>query len=106
MPTYEYECLENGHRFEEFQSITADPITTCPECGGPVRRLIGSGAGIIFKGSGFYETDYRSESYRKAEKAERNSASKSTSTGKKSSTKTAAPAGAGSSTGTGTRSAD
>ena len=74
MPTYEYECLENGHRFEEFQSMTDEPLTSCPQCGGGVRRLIGTGAGIIFKGSGFYQTDYRSESYRKAEKAERSEA--------------------------------
>ena len=71
MPTYEYECLDNGHRFEEFQSITADPLKECPECGGPVRRLIGAGAGILFKGSGFYQTDYRSPSYRKAASAEK-----------------------------------
>ena|GEM_PF-242524 len=68
MPTYEYECLENGHRFEEFQSMTDPPLTECKICGGRVRRLIGSGAGVLFKGPGFYETDYRSESYRKAEK--------------------------------------
>ncbi len=70
VPTYEYECLENGHRFEEFQSMTEPPLTKCPICGGQVRRLIGSGAGILFKGSGFYQTDYRSQGYREAEKAE------------------------------------
>jgi putative FmdB family regulatory protein len=58
MPTYEYECDECGKRFEEFQSITADPIQQCPGCGGKVRRLIGAGAAIIFKGSGFHATDY------------------------------------------------
>lgn len=86
MPTYEYECLENGHRFEEFQSMTDEPLTICPVCGGNVRRLIGSGAGFIFKGSGFYQTDYRSESYRTAEKAEKSDSTGSTSagTGKKS----------------------
>jgi putative FmdB family regulatory protein len=85
MPTYEYECLENGHRFEEFQSMTEAPLTACKICGGEVRRLIGSGAGFLFKGSGFYQTDYRSESYRKAEKAEQTAATtteKSSSAGK------------------------
>lgn len=66
MPTYEYECRKCGHVFEKFQNITAEPLRTCPECSGPVKRLIGAGAGIIFKGNGFYQTDYRSESYRKA----------------------------------------
>jgi putative FmdB family regulatory protein len=76
MPTYEYECDACGHTFELFQPITAKPIRKCPECGKPrARRLIGAGAGIIFKGSGFYETDYRSESYKKASKAEAETAS-------------------------------
>lgn len=67
MPTYEYECEACGEKFEKFQSITARPIRKCPACGkSKVRRLIGAGAGVIFKGSGFYQTDYRSESYRKA----------------------------------------
>ena len=59
MPTYEYECKDCHHDFEVFQSMSAKPIRKCPECGGKVKRLIGSGAGIIFKGSGFYETDYK-----------------------------------------------
>ncbi len=63
MPTYEYECNECAHAFEKFQSMNDERIKTCPECGGVVGRLIGTGAGIIFKGSGFYETDYRSSSY-------------------------------------------
>jgi len=63
MPTYEYECLSSGKRFEEFQSMTDEPLKQCPECGGSVRRLIGAGAGIIFKGSGFYATDYRRNSH-------------------------------------------
>ncbi len=62
MPTYEYECLTEGHRFEEFQNITEAPLTSCPECGSEVRRLISGGAGFLFRGSGFYQTDYRSES--------------------------------------------
>jgi len=71
MPTYDYQCDACGHTFEKFQPITARPIRVCPNCAKRrVRRLIGMGAGIIFKGSGFYQTDYRSESYRKeAEKA-------------------------------------
>lgn len=59
MPTYDYECKKCSHAFELFQQITAKPVKKCPKCGGDVRRLIGSGAGIIFKGSGFYETDYK-----------------------------------------------
>ena len=71
MPTYEYKCSACGHPFERFQSITADPIKKCPECGkSKVKRLMGTGAGLIFKGSGFYITDYRSESYKSAAKAD------------------------------------
>ncbi len=72
MPTYEYVCDACGHAFEEFQSITAEPLRKCPECRkSRLRRLIGTGAGILFRGSGFYETDYRSESYRKGAEAEK-----------------------------------
>jgi len=67
MPTYDYECNACGHTFEKFQSITAPSTRKCPECKKlKLRRLIGMGAGVIFKGSGFYQTDYRSESYNKA----------------------------------------
>ena len=67
MPTYDYECTACGHRFEKFQSITASSIRKCPECKKlKVKRLLGTGVGIIFKGSGFYQTDYRSDSYKKA----------------------------------------
>ncbi len=59
MPTYEYECKKCGKRFERYQSITARPLRKCPECAGRVRRIIGAGGGVIFKGSGFYETDYK-----------------------------------------------
>jgi putative FmdB family regulatory protein len=70
MPTYDYECSACNHSFERFQSITAKPIRKCPSCGrNAARRLIGTGGGIIFRGSGFYQTDYRSESYKKAAKA-------------------------------------
>ncbi len=59
MPTYEYECTRCGHTFEAFQKITDNPLVECPKCQAKVKRLISSGAGIIFKGSGFYATDYR-----------------------------------------------
>jgi len=59
MPTYEYECQDCGHRFEMFQSMMEDPYKICPACKGKVKRLISSGAGLIFKGSGFYITDYK-----------------------------------------------
>lgn len=59
MPTYEYKCEQCGDRFEIVQSMTADRLTVCQKCGGKLRRLIGAGAGIIFKGSGFYCTDYK-----------------------------------------------
>lgn len=59
MPTYEYKCRQCGYRFERFQSITAAPVKTCPKCKGRVTRLLSAGAGIIFKGSGFYHTDYK-----------------------------------------------
>ena len=66
MPTYDYECNACGHRFERFQSITAPRVRKCPRCGKMrVRRLPGTGAGILFRGSGFYATDYRSDSYSK-----------------------------------------
>jgi putative FmdB family regulatory protein len=71
LPTYEYECTACGHAFEKFQPITSKPIRKCPACGKTkVKRLIGTGAGLIFKGSGFYITDYRGESYDKAAKAD------------------------------------
>jgi putative FmdB family regulatory protein len=71
MPTYEYKCEACGHLFEKFQSITAPPIKRCPECGkAKVRRLISAGAGLIFKGNGFYITDYRDKSYTDQAKSE------------------------------------
>jgi len=71
MPTYEYACSACGHQFEEFQSIKAKPLTKCPVCKKKkVKRLISAGAGFIFKGSGFYITDYRSESYKAAAKSD------------------------------------
>jgi len=71
MPTYEYECTACGATFERFQSITENPIRKCPKCGRmKARRLLGAGAGIIFRGSGFYQTDYRSADYKAKAKAE------------------------------------
>ncbi len=70
MPHYDYVCDNCGHKFELYQSITAKVRRKCPACGRPkLRRLIGPGAAIMFKGSGFYQTDYRSESYRKGAEA-------------------------------------
>jgi putative FmdB family regulatory protein len=85
VPTYEYECLKCGHHFERFQSMTEEPVKRCEECKGKVRRLLGTGAGILFKGSGFYQTDYRSSSYQEAAKKDTNkaSAAKSEATSKK-----------------------
>jgi putative FmdB family regulatory protein len=79
MPTYEYECDACGEKFEKFQPITSVPIRKCPSCGKrKVRRLIGAGAGIIFKGSGFYQTDYRSDSYKKAAEKDKPAAAATT----------------------------
>ncbi len=82
MPTYDYECKSCGHSFEAFQSIMDPPLKKCPECGKAVRRLIGGGAGIIFKGSGFYVTDSR-----------RSSSTKKTSTSKSDSNSAVASGG-------------
>jgi len=90
MPTYEYECTKCSHEFELFESITAEPTKRCPECKGKVKRLLGTGAGILFKGSGFYQTDYRSEGYKKSESADKApAASPKTSDKKDSGTKAA-----------------
>lgn len=77
MPTYDYECQKCGDRYELFQSITEQPNTRCPKCGGKAQRLISGGAGLLFKGSGFYITDYRSESYKKRAAQESSSSSSS-----------------------------
>lgn len=77
MPTYDYKCRACGHAFEKFQQITARPIRKCPRCGQRrVKRLIGAGAGIIFRGSGFYQTDYRTDAYRKAAEKDKPSSAK------------------------------
>ena len=92
MPTYDYECDACGHEFELFQSITASVKRKCPECSKlKLRRLFGTGAAIVFKGSGFYETDYRSESYKKGaakEKKAKDDASSDKKSDKKSAAKT------------------
>lgn len=62
MPTYDYKCLKCDKRFEIFQSMKDEPLKNCPDCGGEIKRLIGSGAGTIFKGTGFYHTDYKNSS--------------------------------------------
>jgi putative FmdB family regulatory protein len=90
MPTYDYVCDDCKHEFEAFESIKADPQTVCPECTQPrLRRKIGAGAAILFKGSGFYQTDYRSDSYKKRAEADKPADS---SAPKESSTSTSAPA--------------
>lgn len=77
MPTYDYVCDNCGYHFEEFQSITAEPLTKCSKCRGHVRRLIGAGNGFLFKGNGFYITDYRSKSYKNEKQKEEGSCTKS-----------------------------
>ncbi|MGE3108860.1 MAG: FmdB family zinc ribbon protein [Phycisphaerales bacterium] len=79
MPTYEYRCTACKHQFEQFQSMRDKALTKCPACGAKaLERLIGTGAAVIFKGGGFYQTDYRSESYKKAAEADAKSASPTT----------------------------
>ena len=79
MPTYDYKCSKCDHTWELFQSITAKPVKKCPECGKQTaKRVIGPGAGIIFKGSGFYQTEYRSDSYKKGAEAAKKATESST----------------------------
>ena len=83
MPTYDYECDSCGHTFELFQQISESPKRKCPECAKhKLRRLFGTGAAVVFKGSGFYQTDYRSESYKKAADAEKKASKDASSDGK------------------------
>jgi putative FmdB family regulatory protein len=103
MPTYEYLCDACGHQFEKFQSIMAAPERTCPRCGKrKVRRKIGIGAGVLFKGAGFYETDYRSDGYAKAAEADRKAEQPKPAEAKSTSTDGAATGGAAKSPPTGT----
>ncbi|MBV6420694.1 MAG: hypothetical protein DAHOPDDO_01951 [Ignavibacteriaceae bacterium] len=82
MPTYDYKCTNCGYTFEYFQPMSANPITECPKCKGRVKRIIGTGAGTIFKGSGFYQTDYKRNSSNSSSKP----SDKSSDTEKKSGT--------------------
>jgi putative FmdB family regulatory protein len=91
MPTYEYECQRCGRHFDQFQSIKDPPLKRCPKCRGKVQRQIGTGAGIIFKGSGFYATDYRSDGYKKAAKADKDSHSSTPKSGASDSSASKAP---------------
>lgn len=88
MPTYDYECKKCGHTWEAFQSIKAEPLKKCPECKkAAAQRVIGPGAAILFKGSGFYLTDYRSDSYKKAAEADKKAAEPAKSESKSSESK-------------------
>jgi putative FmdB family regulatory protein len=87
MPTYEYRCAK-GHHFEQVQRMTEPPVEQCPTCGAPAERLLSAGVGLLFKGSGFYITDYRSDSYKKA--AEADSGKPADTGGKSSDSKSAA----------------
>jgi putative FmdB family regulatory protein len=101
MPTYDYRCRKCSHTWEQFQSIKAEPIKKCPECKkNQAERVIGPGAAILFKGSGFYLTDYRSDSYKKAAAADKPASSSSetksngsSSNGSKSESKSSAKSG-------------
>src|SRR3954469_17547838 len=87
MPTYDYSCDACGNEFEVFESITAEPQKKCPKCKkNKLRRLFGAGGGLIFKGSGFYQTDYRPDSYKKAAEADKPKSESSDSSSKDSST--------------------
>ena len=87
MPTYEYECQKCQRSHEVFQSITAKPLKKCPRCGGRLKRMMGSGSGFLFRGSGFYITDYRSKGYKEAKKREESSGSSGSSSSGDSSSK-------------------
>src|SRR5262249_46192015 len=90
MPTYEYQCDACDHQFEEFQSIMAEPLKKCPKCGKKkLRRLIGGGAAVLFKGSGFYQTDYRSSSYKQSAQKDQQTATPAADAGKSGSNGTA-----------------
>jgi putative FmdB family regulatory protein len=78
MPTYEYACQKCGYDFEKFQSIKDEPVKRCPKCKGKVVKKISAGAGMLFKGSGFYITDYRSDNYKKGAKSDNSTATSTT----------------------------
>ncbi|MFN4227685.1 MAG: FmdB family zinc ribbon protein [Candidatus Ratteibacteria bacterium] len=80
MPTYEYECKNCGYKFDKFQKMSEDPLKVCPKCNNEsLRRLVGVGGGVIYKGPGFYTTEYRSEEYKRKQKEEESLSSKSSS---------------------------
>ncbi|MGB1780066.1 MAG: FmdB family zinc ribbon protein [Longimicrobiales bacterium] len=108
MPTYDYQC-QKGHRFEVFQRMSDEPVAECPECGEAARRMISGGAGFLFKGDGFYITDYRSDEYKKkasAEKPGSDSSSSSGSSSSNSSSSTSSTSSDSSSSGSGSSSSD
>ena len=76
MPTYEYRCTTCSHEFEKFQRMSEEPVAECPECGAKSERKLSAGAGLLFKGSGFYITDYRSDGYKQSAKAEKGDSGK------------------------------
>ncbi len=80
MPTYDYKCLDCGYTFEHFQSINDELLTNCPKCNGHVKRLIGAGSTPIFKGTGFYQTDYKNSSKNDSKKSSINSTEKKSGT--------------------------
>ncbi|HEX6747601.1 MAG TPA: FmdB family zinc ribbon protein [Longimicrobium sp.] len=80
MPTYDYRCPECGTEFEKFQKMSDEPVAECPSCGASSQRLLSAGAGLLFKGSGFYITDYRGEGYKKAAEADKGGSSSSSDT--------------------------
>jgi putative FmdB family regulatory protein len=91
MPTYEYRCPECGTDFEKFQKMSDEPGAPCPKCGAAAERRLSGGAGLVFKGSGFYITDYRGEGYKKAAEAEKGGSSPSSGSESKSESKPADP---------------
>lgn len=99
MPTYEYRCPK-GHEFEKFQRMSDPPVAACPECGEAAQRVLSGGAGFLFKGEGFYITDYRSDSYKKAaakEKEERKGSTSTSTSNSNSKSKSNSNSGSGSS---------
>jgi putative FmdB family regulatory protein len=87
MPTYEYRCPECGTDFEKFQKMSDEPVADCPSCGAKAQRRLSAGAGLLFKGSGFYITDYRGDGYKKAADADKGGGASSSSSETKSESK-------------------
>lgn len=93
MPTYEYRCPECGNEFETFQRMSDEPVAACPACGAAAERRLSAGAGLLFKGSGFYITDYRSDSYKKAAESDKGAGAASNSGAKGDAKPDAKPSG-------------